>query len=136
VPSQDRRITAEHARDVAMNRDRAVRYVQSIRARLHPGAHRPLSRLLDLYRRRLVSIACLYRHVAMLFEGHSDLAYELEAFVPDGTRAVSMRQTLMDRHARALMIHGGIGAIDDWHVDDLIRSLQLPNHRDEGSPLI
>jgi hypothetical protein len=103
---------------------------------MDPGAHRLLVRLLHLYRRRLVSIACLYRHVAMLFEGHSDLAYELEAFVPDGTRAVSMRQTLMERHARALMIHGGIGAIDDGHVDGLIRSLELPSHRDGGSPFV
>ena len=110
-----------------------MRYAQSIRARLNPGAHRRLSRLLHLYRRRLVSIACLYRHVAMLFEGHSDLAYELEAFVPDGTRAVSMRHTLLERHARALMIHGGIGAIDDGHVDGLIRSFEVPSHRDGGS---
>lgn len=120
MPSQDRRITADRTREIAVTHDQAVRYVRRIRSRLGSRAFHELLRVLHLYRRRLVSIAWLYRRVVTLFEGHLDLAYELEAFVPDATSVVSMRKTLQEHDERALMIQGGIGAIDDGLVDQLV----------------
>ncbi len=107
---------------MAVTYDQAVRYVGRIRSRLRSRAFLELVRVLHLYRRRLVSIAWLYRRVVTLFEGHLDLAYELEAFVPDATSVVTMRKTLQEHDERALMIQGGVGAIDDGHLDQLIRT--------------